>query len=307
VGARSSRAALIFLVFLGWMEGTGHGAEGRPQGDSAARPLHGEPARPANAHRYALVCGDTLTVWRRVRDPGTASACALVVRARASLWTRPTRAAEEAVRALALAPQSLEAVTTRAAASHVSGNFEEAHRLFLQAETGASRDDWAALPGSTQLVAARAASLAGFRSEALEHYRAVVLALDRIERPHERARVLLEAALLAARESPPSMAEALAYFHQASGHPSPRLTVVRFLVGRALGLSTDRDGGTGAELEEAWEQLRWMRGGAPPARGAPGELLPVLPPELMSEILPPAQADAEAIEAGDLGSADEEH
>lgn len=289
MGARSSRVGLILLAFLGWKEGTSHGAEG-----------------PANAHRYALVCGDTLTVWRKVRDPGTSSACALVVRARASLWARPTRAAQEAARALEFAPQSLEAMTTRAAASHASGNFAEAHRLFTQAAAGATRDDWAALPGSTALVAARAASLAGFRSEALEHYRAVILALDRIERPHERARVLLEAALLAARASPPSMAEALAYFRQASGHPSPRLMVIRSLVGRALGLATEPDGGNEAELEEAWEQVRWMRGGAPPARGAPGELLPVLPPELLTEILPLAPGEAEPTEEADLGPTDEE-
>lgn len=285
MGARSRRASLLVLGLWALGVSSAHGAGAR-SAESEAAASADTPGKRA----FPLVCDSALTVWRKARDPGTRDSCALVVRARASLWSRPAQALREASRAVELAPSSLEAMTALAAATHATGDLEAAQELFALARAGARAGEWGRLPSSLQLLAARVASLSGQRSAALTQYRLVVLDLERIEGPHERARVLLEAAVLAARAEPPSMPEALAYFRQAADHPSPRLASVRFLVGRLLGI----EGGEvqAAEVEQAREGLHWMLGGEPSMRGAPGELLPVLAPDLLAEVLPPAPSDA---------------
>jgi len=238
---------------------------------------------------YQLLCGETLTIWRKTRDAGTRECCARVARARASLWTGTAKAREQSAQAVRLCPSGLEALTTLAAASHAAGQFEEAHGHFQRAAAGTSADDWSHLPPSVLLLAARAAALANERPRALEHYRAVILDLERIPSAHERARLLLEAALVAARSTPPRTAEAHAYFRQSADHPSPRLEAVRALIAPVLGLAGEPDAQPTeqAELDDARDVVRWMQGSAGPARGAPGELLPVLSRDLLAELLPP--------------------
>lgn len=237
---------------------------------------------------YELSCGQALTVWRKARDPGAGDCCALVVRAKAGLWAAPARARELSSRAVTLCPHGMEAAVALALAALAVGDVAEAHRLFERLSTGKNAEIWLQLPPGQQLFAARAANLTGAVDRALDHYRAVILDLERIPSPHERARVLLEAAMMATRATPPAPAEALAYFRQSADHPSPRLGVVRQLIGHALGL----EGGSGEDhalelqLEEARELLRWMQGSAVNPRGAPGELLPVLRPEVLAEFLP---------------------
>lgn len=285
MGARSRRASLLVLGLWALGVSSAHGAGAR-SAESEAAASADTPGKRA----FPLVCDSALTVWRKARDPGTQESCALVVRARASLWSRPAQALREATRAVGLAPSSLEAVTALAAATHASGNAQAAGELFAQAALGAQPGAFARLPSSLRLLAARAAGLSGRRSQALAQYRSLVLDIEQLDGPHERARVLLEATVLAARAEPPAMPEALAYFRQAADHPSPRLASVRFLVGRALGV--DNGEAQEAEVEQAREGLRWMLTQAPPARGAPGELLPVLEPDLLAELLPPGAHDA---------------
>lgn len=238
----------------------------------------GEPA-------YELACGPALTIWRKVRDPGARECCALLVRAKAGLWTAPERSRKLGERALGLCPSGLEAAATVAAARLAGGDAAGAHLAFEGLSSGRNAEVWGKLPTLDRLLAARAASLSGNFGRALVHYRSVILELDRLPSPHERARVLLEAAMIAARSTPPESAEALAYLRQSADHPSPRLAIIRSLFLRAIGLAPEEAGPSG-ELEEARELTAWMQGQAPPPRGAPGELLPVLSPQLLAELLP---------------------
>jgi|GEM_PF-3097618 len=255
-----------------------------------------DAAPAAEAPSYELKCGEALTVWRKARDPGARDCCALVARARAGLWTAPERTRELSARASTLCPSGLEAASLSAASLLASGAPESAHAAFERVSAGKNAERFAQLPPGQRLLAARAASLAGKRSRALDHYRSVILELDQLPSPHERARVLLEAALLAAHSSPPELAEAHAYLRQSAEHLSPRLVAVRRLVARAIGPSvgqTDDTIGSSFLLEDATDAVLWMQTGARASLAAPGELLPAVDAELLAALLPSGPAEIE--------------
>lgn len=242
----------------------------------------------AQDRAYSLSCGEALTVWRKARDPGAREACALLIRARAGLWATPGHSLELAEKAQSLCPASLEAGLTVAASLLAQGRAGEADQAFERARSHAGTPAWAELGAQDRLLAARAASLAGARSRALDHYRSVILELDQIASPHERARILLEGALLAARVTPPQQAEAQAYLRQSGDHLAPRLAVVRRLVARAIEPRPEAEGARARQqAADDADLVSWMQkadGRAPIA--APGELLPAVEPELLRELLP---------------------
>jgi len=242
----------------------------------------------AEPRTYSLSCGEALTVWRKARDPGAREGCALLIRARAGLWASPDRSLELAEKAQGLCPASIEAALAVAASLLAQGRAGEADQAFERARSGFGQGAWTKLGAQDRLLAARAASLAGARSRALDHYRSVILELDQIPSPHERARILLEGALLAARVVPPEQAEAQAYLRQSGDHLAPRLAVVRRLVARAI--EPRSEGGTARSGQLAADDadlVAWMQkaGGRAPI-AAPGELLPAVEPALLRELLP---------------------
>jgi hypothetical protein len=258
---------------------------GMAQGPLAQDPLAQGVSSEAAA--FGLSCGEALTVWRKARDPGARECCALLIRARAGLWTSPVRSLELAEKAQGLCPASLEAMVTVAASLLGQGRAAEADRAFERARSLSSALAWTELGAQDRLLAARAASLAGAPNRALEHYRPLILELDQIPSPHERARILLEGALLAARVAPPQQAEAQAYLRQSGDQLAPRLAVVRRLVARAIEPQPEAEGARSRQLgTDDADVVTWMQkaGGRGPI-AAPGELLPAVPAELLRELL----------------------
>jgi hypothetical protein len=292
-----SRRTLVLLLAASAYAPLGLAVD-RPGPAPVAAPASAGPETPA----YELKCGETLTIWRKARDPGARACCALVVVARAALWTAPARTRDLGTRATALCPTGLEAAMLSATALLALGDAALAHQAFERALMGKGAAGFIRLPAGERLFAARAASLAGKRSRALEHYRSVILDLEQVQSPHERARVLLEAAMVAARTTPPEHAEAHAYLRQSSEHLAPRLHAVRRLVARAVdfgGADADRsaDGrGLLAWQGDAADVVAWMQGGERVAWGAPGGVLPVVEPDLLLELMPRELLPAELLE-----------
>lgn len=224
--------------------------------------------------------------WARARRAQEAQYCQALVRAGASLWAAPKRARPDIDRALSLLQNGLQARLLAAEWQLSVEKPKAAHKsfqgIFAELERARAGESQAAFHsvlsnGLPRVSAARAALLARDYGQALNHYRAAVLSPSDRVGPSERARVFIEAAVAASYESASHYREAEAYLAQASREHAPLLTPIiaaarRLLVsrsGKPLAPSPDDD----QEFSLAWIFER-----VPAAHGAPGELLPVLPP-----------------------------
>jgi hypothetical protein len=126
-------------------------------------------------------------------------------------------------------------------------------------------------------AAARAALLAGNYPAALANYRRLALLIDRIPGSRERSRLLLEASLAVAYAERDSMAEAQAFVRQAQTHFAPLLEPIHLGTEAVATLSSAIFSLSPREGEDGYDALLWIFDRSPPSRGAPLEILPVLP------------------------------
>lgn len=172
-------------------------------------------------------------------------------------------------------PFGLEARLLVVEAEHAAGDTARAVSLLATLLSEPSAPDVRRLLPADVLLLARVANLAEDRPAALGHYRALALSLEGIASSTERARALVEAAIIAWQESPENLWEARAYLRQSRLHFSPRLDPVRALLAERLEPS-GQEAGRAERLEILVAQTEWILGAAPAARGAPREFLPVL-------------------------------
>ncbi len=222
-------------------------------------------------------CSERITFWQRVQVPSIERYCGLIISSRASLWSRPDRAARLARQAHELLEAGMEAPLLLATAELVSKRPEEAHRRFSNLLDRSRESEIATV---FRVAAARAALLSGDAPEALRHYRRLALAIDRVDGPRKRTQVLVEAAIAASYSNPAGTREGVAYVRQSREHFAPLLEPIRQAVAVLLFLragQVERARALSGPREAAWA-LSWIFDRTGARHGAPGEVLPVLPP-----------------------------
>lgn len=237
------------------------------------------PASPNSGDPRAVDCSTPDSVWRRSKVPSIAAYCDHVALGRSALDSDPGRALLRAAKAQRLLPNGIDALSLRAEATLLSGQVEEAERCFATWIERLSEAETARLPIATTISVGRAALLSGKYASALSWYRRAVLGIDRLAGPRQRARVLIEAAIVAGYQDPPLGDEARSYLRLAERQNAPLLREV--LLG-AWTASWLRDGQPVQAVEKARElggswALSYVLSAHPVSLGRSNEILPVLP------------------------------
>lgn len=261
------------------------------QGEASAR-AEGAVKSPLEA-LDTTACFVPSTVWERARAPRREDYCQLLVLAQAAVWSEPERSKRALQRASSLAPHGREAALVEGLLQLSIGDPAASHATFSRALAESGEEIVAPV---FRLSAARAALLSGSYSAALSQYRALVLLVDDFSGSRERARVLLEAAVAVSFARADGLREAQALVQESRTHFSPLLTPladgISLLLERRFQHTLDPE----AEDESA-STLEWIFERSAAARGAPGELLPVLPPGERSAILAAAFGSSDALRA----------
>jgi hypothetical protein len=254
-----------------------------PSAEAAVPPAPSAGVVSGKAPEIESFCAESTHFWARTRPGSSATYCSLVRRSRTLVPSALGAALQLAEQALVLQPHGSEARRAAAEIRLLSGDPGGAYQLLLPFSATAARSSSGkrlAAPSERELIVqARAALLSGNYQAALIAYRRAVLGLGELHRPHEEARVLVEAATAAAYASAHSGREARTYLSAAKAMNAPLLTHV---VSAAWALSHYRDGefewskGQVEYLQSSWT-IHWLFERQPPAVGLPGEVLPVLP------------------------------
>lgn len=242
----------------------------------------GAASQPGAAvtHSLRLYCAEADSPWQRARFSGLAEYCAEVFVARAGLARDPIRTEQRARAAQKLRSDGLEAALLLSESLLLQGQAEAAHQQFVVTLGRARPSDVEVLSTLVLLSAARAAMLSCDYATALSWYRKVVLQIEGVQGPRERARVLLEAATAAGYQTQARGQESRSYLSLALRQNAPLLqeVVVASWVASLL-----RDG----QVEQARQRARnlpnswgiaFVVGRHRPSTGRLGEILPVFPP-----------------------------
>lgn len=197
-------------------------------------------SRSSSAHHASvpgkvkhLDCSPNVNIWQRAQQANTARYCRLLDQARANLVSRPALSLKLSEQVASSYPRSREAQLLLGAALFKLGEAQRAHQIFTELED-TERDHLAEDAPIYLWISAQAAVKTNELAVARLRYRRLLLVLSEFQFEEERARVLIEAAIVALYTGDDNAATR-AYLERASNEEAPLLALLQVGLGRGLG------------------------------------------------------------------------
>lgn len=229
-----------------------------------ARAEQASGSRSSSAHHASvpskvkhLDCTPSINIWQRAQQANSARYCRLLDQARANLVSRPALSLKLSEQVASSYPGSREAQLLLGAAQFKLGEAQRAHQIFTELEE-AQGDHLAEDALAYLWISAQAAVKANEFAVARLRYRRLLLALSEFQFEEERARVLIEAAIVALYTGD-DIGEIRAYLERASDEEAPLLALFQVGLWRGLGayLKQDLPLGTAPDL---YLKVAWVLG-----------------------------------------------